>query len=72
MLELTLSRGGKVLGTLVAEERTFSTGSRGYFAHGKVQDGVDRLQVSANVVLIGSNPNAKPKAQTVGRAKNRK
>ena len=68
-LEITLSRNGKVLGTLVADERTFSTGSKGYFAHGKVQDGQARLQVSANVVLIGSKPQG---TQTVGRSKNRK
>ena len=46
---------GNVLGTLNADYRTFSTGSKGYYVSGKIPgQGVDRLQVSGNMVIIGS------------------
>lgn len=46
---------GNVLGTLTADYRTFSTGSKGYYVSGKIPgQGVDRLQVSGNMVIIGS------------------
>lgn len=46
---------GKVLETFTAHLRTFSTGSRGYGANGKVAlpDG-NRLQASCNLTIIGS------------------
>jgi len=46
-------------GTLVAEPRTFKTGSRGFYGQAKVQ-GTDgrRFQVTVNVVEIGSKPKA--------------
>jgi hypothetical protein len=52
--------GGVVMGTLVASPKTFSTGSTGFFASGKIQmpDGT-RLQASVNLVTIGSKPAAK-------------
>jgi len=45
--------------TLVAESRTFKTGSRGFYGQGKIQ-GTDgrRFQVSVNIVEIGSKPQA--------------
>lgn len=45
--------------TLLAEPRTFKTGSRGFYGQGKVQ-GTDgrRFQVSVNIVEIGSKPRA--------------
>ena len=45
--------------TLLAEPRTFKTGSRGFYGQGKVQ-GTDgrRFQVSVNVVEIGSKPSS--------------
>jgi hypothetical protein len=47
--------------TLLAEPRTFKTGSRGFYGQGKVQ-GTDgrRFQVSVNIVEIGSKPQAAP------------
>jgi hypothetical protein len=47
--------GGTVV--LLAEPRTFKTGSRGFYGQGKVQ-GTDgrRFQISVNVVEIGSKP----------------
>ena len=39
------------------KEKTFSTGSRGYFAWGKVTDVEGkRFQVTMNIVEIGSRP----------------
>ena len=46
---------GNLLGTMTAQKRTFSTGSKGYFMSGKIPGiGDDRLQVSGNFVIIGS------------------
>lgn len=46
---------GNVLGTLNADYRTFSTGSKGYYVSGKIPGvNTDRLQVSGNMVIIGS------------------
>lgn len=42
--------------SFVAEEKTFSTGSRGYSAHGKALINGKRYQVSMNIVEIGSKP----------------
>jgi len=48
---------GTDLGTIVASEKVFSTGSTGFFATGKVSNGEgERFQVTANIVLIGSKP----------------
>lgn len=51
---------GEAEGLIVANEKTFKTGSRGFYGSGKVQ-GTDgkRYQVSANVVEIGSKPSKK-------------
>lgn len=50
---------GKILGTIPATFRTFSTGSQGYYANGKVGQGIlgeKGLQCSMNLVLIGTKP----------------
>ena len=47
---------GVVVGVLSLTQRTFSTGSRGYGANGKVVIDGKRHQVSLNVVEIGSRP----------------
>ncbi len=54
MAALTLTLAGQ---NLAAAPKVFSTGSRGYYAGGKVTlpDGT-RLQVSLNAVVIGSKP----------------
>ena len=50
---------GKVLKTIVATLRDFSTGSKGYGASEKVDVGNGaRIQASLNLVLIGSKPQA--------------
>lgn len=52
---------------LLAEPRTFKTGSRGFYGQGKVQ-GTDgrRFQVSINIMEIGSKP--QPAVGTTDRA----
>ena len=50
---------GVVIGTLLGSERTFSTGSEGFFASGKVGikgSSQGYYQVSVNMVKIGSKP----------------
>ena len=57
---LTITIDGQ---NLVADERTFKTGSRGYWAGGKVVLNGKRYQVSASVVEIGSKPTGAPEAK---------
>ena len=45
------------------KERTFSTGSRGYYAFGKVVLDGKKYQVMANLVEIGSKKAKKRKAK---------
>lgn len=47
---------GEVWGQLTAEAREFKTGSRGYYANGKIKNPKNALpyQVGTNVILIGS------------------
>ena len=42
--------------TIVCSERTFSTGSVGYYGTGKIVLDGDRYQVSVQMVKIGSKP----------------
>ena len=50
-MELTLN--GQTLAVL---PKTFKTGSRGYFGHGKAEVDGKRYQVTATIVEIGSKP----------------
>jgi len=43
------------------QAKTFSTGSKGFYASGKIAVGDDRYQASAMAVLIGSKDNPKAK-----------
>ena len=47
--------------SVVLNEKQFSTGSKGYNGHGKMQVGEKRYQISINVVEIGSKPNKETK-----------
>jgi len=53
---ITLANG--LTQTIVLEPTTFKTGSTGYRAVGKMDTGEEggRLQIGANLVLIGSKP----------------
>ena len=58
MSQVIVTVGGQ---TLVADERQFKTGSRGFYGSGKVTlTNGKRYQVSVNVVEIGSKPTNKP------------
>ncbi len=52
---------GEVLGKLVANEKTFASGSRGFFAQGKVELSGKRYQCQTQLVEIGSKPGAEEK-----------
>ncbi len=54
-VEVTLKDGsGKVLGVMVASEKQFKTGSRGFYANGKVEIDGKRYQTQIQLVEIGS------------------
>ena len=59
-LELKLvDEKGKSWGTIIATSKKFSTGSKGFYAGGKVRnpDNTDAIyQVGCNITLIGSKP----------------
>ena len=48
----------ETFGDVLATEKTFSTGSRGYYGSGKIEIAGKRYQVSLNIVEIGSKPQA--------------
>ena len=49
---------GKVIGSMVATEETFRTGSVGFYANQKLELGGARYQVQFQAVKIGSKPGA--------------
>jgi hypothetical protein len=54
-VEVTLKDGsGRVLGMMVASEKQFKTGSRGFYANGKVEFDGKRYQTQIQLVEIGS------------------
>jgi len=62
MLSVEIKENDKVVGMLVADEKNFKTGSRGYFGMGKIQIGEKRYQVQVQLVEIGSKPKMEEKA----------
>ena len=62
MLSVEIKENDKMLGELVASEKFFKTGSRGFFGMGKIQIGEKRYQVQVQLVEIGSKPKAEEKA----------
>jgi hypothetical protein len=54
-IEVTLKDGaGRVVGVMVASEKQFKTGSRGFYANGKVEFDGKRYQTQVQLVEIGS------------------
>lgn len=47
---------GKIIASLTANSKVFKTGSRGYYANGKVEHDGKRYQVQIQLVEIGSKP----------------
>ncbi|PWH12384.1 MAG: hypothetical protein DDG60_13415 [Anaerolineae bacterium] len=58
MITVEIKKDGQVVGLLMAEEKTFKTGSRGFYGNGKVAIGEKRYQVQVQLVEIGSKPKA--------------
>ncbi len=56
MLTVEIKDNGQVIGILMAEEKTFKTGSRGYYGNGKIAMGEKRYQIQVQLVEIGSKP----------------
>ncbi|MBI2883075.1 MAG: hypothetical protein HYY11_04085, partial [Candidatus Methylomirabilis oxyfera] len=50
---------GQTLGKLVANEKTFASGSRGYFGQGKIEIDGKRYQAQVQLVEIGSKEQKK-------------
>ena len=61
MITVEIKQDSQPVGVLTATEKTFKTGSRGYFGMGKLQIGEKRYQVQVQLVEIGSKP--KPDAE---------
>jgi hypothetical protein len=47
---------GKALGTMMAPPKDFKTGSKGFYANGKMEIDGKRYQVQIQLVEIGSKP----------------
>jgi hypothetical protein len=47
---------GQLLGTMTLPEKVFKTGSRGYYANGKIEIDGKRYQAQIQLVEIGSKP----------------
>ncbi len=47
---------GKQVGTMTAPPKQFKTGSRGFYANGKLEIDGKRYQVQVQLVEIGSKP----------------
>ena len=47
---------GEVWGTITASEKEFKTGSKGFYANGKIKNPTNGLpyQVGSNIILVGS------------------
>jgi hypothetical protein len=56
MISVEIKQDSQAVGILSAAEKTFKTGSRGYFGMGKIQIGEKRYQVQVQLVEIGSKP----------------
>jgi hypothetical protein len=56
MIIIEIKKDNETIGILQAPEKTFKTGSRGFFGMGKLQIGEKRYQVQVQLVEIGSKP----------------
>ncbi|MCL5263877.1 MAG: hypothetical protein M1343_01560 [Chloroflexi bacterium] len=56
---LLKNEDGQTLGKLVANEKTFASGSRGFFGQGKIEIDGKRYQAQVQLVEIGSKEQKK-------------
>lgn len=54
---------GNIVGKLTAADKTFASGSRGFYGNGKIEIGGKRYQCQAQLVEIGSKPAEQEKAK---------
>lgn len=57
--EVTETGEKATVATLVADAKTFSTGSQGFYANGKLVVGGKPVQAGLTFTVIGSKPGAK-------------
>jgi hypothetical protein len=62
MITVELKDGEKQVGILMATEKVFKTGSKGFFGMGKIAIGEKRYQVQVQLVEIGSKPKSESDA----------
>ena len=56
MITVEIKQDDKAVGILIAAEKAFKTGSRGFYGMGKIQIDDKRYQVQVQLVEIGSKP----------------
>ena len=56
MITVEFKQDGQPVGLMMADPKEFKTGSKGYYAMGKVFIGEKRYQVQVQLVEIGSKP----------------
>lgn len=56
MITVEFKSEDKLVGMLMAENKVFKTGSRGFFGMSKISIGEKRYQVQVQMVEIGSKP----------------
>jgi hypothetical protein len=61
MINVEIAQDGTPVGSLLAAEKIFKTGSKGFFGMGKIVIGEKRYQVQVQLVEIGSKPTSKTK-----------
>ena len=61
MINVEIKQDSEQVGSLVAAEKMFKTGSKGYFGMVKITIGDKRYQVQIQLVEIGSKPTPKGK-----------
>ncbi|MBI5032752.1 MAG: hypothetical protein HZB51_19685 [Chloroflexi bacterium] len=62
VITVELKIDGKVVGMLVANEKSFKTGSRGFHGQGKIEIEGKRYQTQVQLVEIGSKKPAEEKS----------
>lgn len=62
MLVIEIKKENQIVGLLTAAEKTFKTGSRGYYGMGKLEVEGKRYQVQVQLVEIGSKPKPQEEA----------
>ncbi len=57
-ITVEFKQDGQIVGLMTTDPKEFKTGSKGYYAMGKITIGEKRYQVQVQLVEIGSKPKA--------------